>query len=105
MRNPIENKIESHYSCGFQFNLNKDIECNRLVRSFLNPQKQSCIFRCTDRVKLKSVKSLLTKYLHEQSSSMLQRIMVALALMFKPRLIIAIASYLETLFETEFSQE
>ncbi|MGF1787783.1 ABC transporter ATP-binding protein [Photobacterium swingsii] len=41
------------------------------------------------RVNLKSVQSLLTKYPHELSGGMLQRIMVALALVLKPKLIIA----------------
>ncbi|WP_187992388.1 ABC transporter ATP-binding protein [Vibrio harveyi] len=41
------------------------------------------------RVNLKSVQSLLKKYPHELSGGMLQRIMVALALVLKPKLIIA----------------
>jgi nickel transport system ATP-binding protein len=41
------------------------------------------------RVNLKSVQTLLTKYPHELSGGMLQRIMVALALVLKPKLIIA----------------
>ena len=41
------------------------------------------------RVNLKSVQSLLTKYPHELSGGMLQRIMVALALVLEPKLIIA----------------
>ncbi len=41
------------------------------------------------RVNLKSVQSLITKYPHELSGGMLQRIMVALALVLKPKLIIA----------------
>ena len=41
------------------------------------------------RVNLKSVESLLTQYPHELSGGMLQRIMVALALVLEPKLIIA----------------
>ncbi|GAK20777.1 oligopeptide transport ATP-binding protein OppD [Vibrio sp. JCM 19052] len=41
------------------------------------------------RVNLKSVQSLLKKYPHELSGGILQRIMVALALVLKPKLIIA----------------
>ncbi len=41
------------------------------------------------RVNLKSASYLLTKYPHELSGGMLQRIMVALALVLKPKLIIA----------------
>ncbi|UWZ98774.1 ABC transporter ATP-binding protein [Vibrio splendidus] len=41
------------------------------------------------RVNLKSVRELIKKYPHELSGGMLQRIMVALALVLKPKLIIA----------------
>ncbi|MFA0071735.1 ATP-binding cassette domain-containing protein, partial [Vibrio breoganii] len=41
------------------------------------------------RVNLKSVRGLIKKYPHELSGGMLQRIMVALALVLKPKLIIA----------------
>ncbi|MFA0314768.1 ABC transporter ATP-binding protein [Vibrio cyclitrophicus] len=41
------------------------------------------------RVNLKSVRDLIKKYPHELSGGMLQRIMVALALVLKPKLIIA----------------
>lgn len=41
------------------------------------------------RVNLKSVRELMNKYPHELSGGMLQRIMVALALVLKPKLLIA----------------
>ncbi len=61
--------------------------CQHTTASKKEAREQFC--QVLTRVNLNSVESLLGKYPHELSGGMLQRIMVTLALVLKPKLIIA----------------
>ncbi|MFI3245578.1 MAG: ABC transporter ATP-binding protein [Ferrimonas sp.] len=68
---------------------NQAIETIRQHSAMSRKEAKALFCDVLTRVNLNSVQSLLKKYPHELSGGMLQRIMVALALVLKPKLIIA----------------
>lgn len=68
---------------------NQAVETIKQHSDLSSKQAQELFCDVLARVNLQSPKNLLLKYPHELSGGMLQRIMVALALVLKPKLIIA----------------